>query len=189
VNQPAASTRTPGQLVELLADPHRYFAAYRALMAYGHQASAAAVTGLRHPSPLVRRHCCMLLDHFMDRAAIPALTAVLADPDEQVRTAALHALACDRCKGDSCRPTAGEVLPAALSLLASDPSPRVRTGAAEVAGAWVHQQPAAVTALRQAAETDPAPTVRKKAAWFLPGGPIYRRTAPRPARKSSSGAG
>jgi len=33
-----------------------------------------------------------------------------------------------------------------------------------------------------AAESDPAPTVRKKAGWFVPDGPIWRRTLPREAR-------
>jgi HEAT repeat protein len=120
----------------------------------------------------------MILDHIMDEPSIPALVAVLADPVAEVRTQALHALACDRCKQGSCRPAAAAVLPAALAVLDSDPSPHVRSAAAEVAGAWAHTQQAAAAALLRAAASDPSPTVRKKAAWYAPGGPIYRRTAP-----------
>ncbi|MEU7692753.1 HEAT repeat domain-containing protein [Microbispora hainanensis] len=31
---------------------------------------------------------------------------------------------------------------------------------------------------------DPSSAVRKKAGWYAPGGPIHRRTAPRPVRGS-----
>jgi hypothetical protein len=51
-------------------------------------------------------------------------------------------------------------------------------GAIELAGAWAHSHPAAAAAVRRAAEDDPSPAVRKKASWYAPGGPIYRRTAP-----------
>jgi hypothetical protein len=30
---------------------------------------------------------------------------------------------------------------------------------------------------------DPSPAVRKKASWYAPGGPIYRRTEPRGAAR------
>jgi hypothetical protein len=38
--------------------------------------------------------------------------------------------------------------------------------------------------LLDAMTSDPHPSVRKKAAWYVPGGPIFRRTAPKPARKA-----
>ena len=42
--------------------------------------------------------------------------------------------------------------------------------------------PDAVAALNRARADDPSPLVRKKAGWHTPGGPVHRRTAPRPTR-------
>ena len=128
-------------LVALLAGNHRYFPAYQRLLTVGMEASEAARQGLRHPDPQVRIRCCQVLDHVMDEAGLDALLAVLDDPAPEVRIQALHALACDRCKQDACRQSPAAVLPRAVSMLAGDPHPRVRAGAAEVVGAWVHSQP------------------------------------------------
>jgi HEAT repeat protein len=132
---------------------------------------------MRHDSPQVREQCCRILDHVMDEASLPALVEALEDQAAEVRYAALHALACDRCKTGSCRPPAALVLPRALAMLESDPDAHVRAMAAELAGAWVHGQPAAAEALQRAASCDSSPAVRKKASWYAPGGPIYRRRA------------
>jgi hypothetical protein len=168
-------------LVELLGDPHRYFRAYQRLLRLGDQAARAARSGLDHQSAQVRQHCCKILDHLMDAADVPRLVAVLDDPAPEVRVAALHALACDRCKNGACRPDTA-VLPKAADLLASDPEPLVRAMAAELVGIWAHTDPTAVVALVSAAASDVSPAVRKKAAWYAPGGPIYRRTQPPSAR-------
>jgi hypothetical protein len=40
----------------------------------------------------------------MNADSIPLLIGALADPCERVRIAAVHALACDRCKTGACRP-------------------------------------------------------------------------------------
>ena len=117
----------------------------------------------------------------MDADSIPLLIGALADPCERVRIAAVHALACDRCKTDSCRPTPEAVLPPAIDVLAGDRSALVRAYAAELVGNWVHSRPAARDAITRAAAHDPSPSVRKKASWYAPGGPIYRRSQPRPA--------
>jgi hypothetical protein len=99
-----------------------------------------------------------------------------------VRLAAAHALACERCKDGAWRPVAASVLPRAIALLAGDESAHVRAMAVELVGLWVHSEPAACTAIERAAAADPAASVRKKAAWYAPGGTIYRRTKPRPHR-------
>lgn len=164
-------------LVELLADPHRYFTAYQRLLSLGAGAARAARDGLSHDSPRVRMHCCKVLDHVMDSADVPWLVAVLDDPAPAVRIEALHALACDRCKSNACRPGA-DVLARAAQLLAADPDPHVRAMAAELVGAWVHTHADAASALESATASDPSPSVRKKAAWYAPGGAIYRRTKP-----------
>lgn len=172
---------TPGaELVALLADPHRAFRAYTRLLALGPEATAAARAGLAHPDERVRERCCQVLDHLMDADSIPLLIDALGDPCERVRVAAVHALGCDRCKADDCRPGPETVLPAAIDLLASDPSARVRAYAAELVGRWVHSRPAARDAITRAAAQDPSPAVRKKASWYAPGGPIFRRRQPRP---------
>jgi hypothetical protein len=75
------------------------------------------------------------------------------------------------------------VLPEALRILNEDGDPHVRAMAIEVVGQYVHTNPIAEHALVEANKNDPSPAVRKKAAWYAPGGPIHRRTAPRPARK------
>ena len=168
-------------LVALLADPHRAFRARTRLLALGPEATEAARDGLAHPDDRVREHCCKILDHLMDADSIPLLIDALSDPCARVRIAAVHALACDRCKTDTCRPAPEAVLPTAINTLADDPSALVRAYAAELVGHWVHSRLAARDALLRSAARDPSPAVRKKASWYAPGGAIYRRTQPRPA--------
>jgi HEAT repeat protein len=170
------------ELVDALADPHRCFQAYQMLRRLGPAASAAAKRGLRHPDEQVREYCCQVLDHLMDADAASALIDALDDTAERVRLAAAHALACERCKDGAWRPVAASVLPRAIALLAGDESAHVRAMAVELVGMWVHSEPDACTAIERAAAADPAASVRKKAAWYAPGGTIYRRTKPRPHR-------
>jgi len=170
------------ELVDALADPHRCFQAYQMLRRLGPAARAAARRGLQHPNEQVREYCCQVLDHLMDADSASALIEALDDPAERVRLAAAHALACERCKDGAWRPAATSVLPRAIALLAGDESAHVRAMAVELVGLWVHSEPAACTAIERAAAADPAASVRKKAAWYAPGGTVYRRTKPRPHR-------
>ena len=103
----------------------------------------------------------------------------LRHSDEEVRGWALHALACDRCKQGACRPAEDQVIPIAIDMLLHDSSRRVRQRAAGSVGECVHRHPAALAALLIARERDPHPVVRKIARWYTPGGPIYRRLAPK----------
>jgi HEAT repeat protein len=169
-------------LVSCLGDPQRAVAAYHELLRRGHDAVGAIRAGLYHEEPAVREGCCRLLDHLVDTDSMGQLIAMADDPDARVRTAAFHALACDRCKGDTCAPGAGQVLQLALQHLATDPDPHVRARAAELAGKFVHTDGRAVTALETAHAQDPSSAVRKKAGWFTPGGTIYQRTIPRAPR-------
>jgi HEAT repeats len=104
---------------------------------------------------------------------------MLDDADHRVRVTTLHTLACDRCKEGNCRPDEAAVLPRALALLTDDPEAHVRAMAVEVVGQSVHTNPAAEAALIEAMSSDSSPTVRKKAAWYAPGGTIHRRTRPK----------
>jgi hypothetical protein len=171
-------------LIHHLGVRYRATAAYRVLFDMGFAAVPAAREGLRHTNADVRYHCLRLLDHFLVPEALSELLGMLRDPDSRVRRSALHALACDRCKGGDCRPGEAEVLPEALRLLHEDGSDYVRAMAIEVVGQYVHTNPLAARALVETHTHDPSPAVRKKAGWYAPGGPIHRRTAPRPARKA-----
>nr|WP_265934374.1 HEAT repeat domain-containing protein [Actinacidiphila acididurans] len=66
--------------------------------------------------------------------------------------------------------------------MAGDSDPHVRARAAELVGKFAHTDIRAVTALETSRAHDPNPTVRKKAGWFAPGGPVHARTAPRARR-------
>jgi hypothetical protein len=105
---------------------------------------------------------------------------MLNDRDERVRCSALHTLACDRCKEGSCKPEEADVLPKAMKMLETDPDAHVRAMAIEVVGQFVHANTLAIAAISAARRSDDSATVRKKAGWYLPGGPVHRRTKPRP---------
>lgn len=168
--------------VALLADPLRATRAYWHLVLSGSAALAAVQFGLTSTAATVRRGCTKVLDHLADAESFPILVDMLADPDPHVRREGLHALACDRCKDDTCRPDAAAVLPHAIRLLLHDEDRHVRAGAVELVGRWVHTHPEAADALINARDNDAASNVRKAAGWFAPGGAIHRRTLPRPDR-------
>jgi hypothetical protein len=176
-------TRTDNEaLVSCLGDPQRAVAAYHELLRRDKDAVGAIRAGLHYENPAVREGCCRLLDHLVDTGSMGQLIAMADDPDARVRSAAFHALACDRCKGGTCAPAAGQVLEPALQHLASDPDAHVHAMAAELAGKFVHADSRALTALETSHAQDPSPVVRKKAGWFTPGGTIYQRTVPRAPR-------
>jgi HEAT repeats len=104
--------------------------------------------------------------------------------DPEVRVMALHTLACDRCKEGDCRPAEAKVLPKALQILNDDADAHVRAMAIEVVGQHVHSNKVAELALLGANTKDSSPTVRKKAGWYMPGGPIYKKTVLRHERKA-----
>lgn len=169
-------------LVAKLAVPHYAKGAHRALLSRGLDALPAVREGLAHQSADVRYWCCQFLDHFLTSEVMDDLVAMLNDTDHRVRCSALHSLACDRCKEGSCRPEERKVLPQAIALLVSDPDPHVRAHAIGLVGRWVHTNRDAEAALLQAMRSDLSPAVRKKASWYVPGGTIYRRTAPKVSR-------
>lgn len=164
------------QHVENLAVEHRAKAALRALMAAGSAATPVLRRGLQHANPVVRAGCCIVLDHFLDEAALPELMANLDHDDERVRGWALHALACDRCKEGACRPGEDEVVPITVRMLAEDPSRRVRAQAVHLLGnSAAARRQEVVEVLERTRDTDPDPNVRKIARRYAPGGAIYER--------------
>ena len=165
--------------VALLRDPLRAKRAYWHLVMSGDEALPAIHRGLRNANADTRMYCAKALDHLVDEDAFPDLVAALDDDDARVRWDALHALACDRCKDNACRPDKDAVLPRAAALLRDDASPHVRAIACEVVGRWVHADERAVHALVAAHNHDTSPAVRKKAGWYAPGGTIYKKTTPK----------
>ena len=96
----------------------------------------------------------------------------------------MHALACDRCKEGTCRPSESDIVPLAMQLLTDDVDYQVRTAAVHALGPSVHTRDGVVPRVSERADThDPHPLVRKVAGWFIPGGPIYTRTRPGTARR------
>jgi HEAT repeat protein len=175
-----------GELVAQLATPHRAQRAYWHLVLSGPSALPAVRRGLTDTNADVRYHCVQALDHLVDEDSSPQLIGMLGDDDWRVRLGALHALACDRCKENTCRPASNAVLPPAIALLRTDPAKHVRAMAAEVVGRWVHTDASAEAALVAARDADGDPAVRKKAGWYAPGGPIHGRTRPKAARRAAA---
>jgi hypothetical protein len=166
------------QDVENLLVPHRTKESLRRLMSAGSLATDAVRRGLKHPDSRVRYHCCRILDHFLDEAALPDLIAALEDEDAEVRGAALHALACEKCKEGECRPGEEEVLPIVLRMLREDPE--VKREAINLLFQVVHRRQDAAEALEHARDFDPDPRIRKQATLRAPGGVMWMRTSPNP---------
>lgn len=172
--------------VRLLADPIRAQRAFWHLVLTGPEALDSVRRGLDSPIDDVRRWSTKAMDHLVDADGLSTLVRMLEDPDPGVRLEACHALACDRCKDDACRPDAAAVLPRAIEVMLDDPDAHVRAYAIELVGRWVHTHPEAETALIRCRDHDPSPAVRKKAGWYAPGGTIHRRTAPSRSRRASA---
>ena len=142
------------------------------LLTSGPPALPALRRGLRHRKAIVRQLCVRLFDQLVDEASLPDLVLALDDEDPGVCARALHALACDRCKQNECRPGEDLWVPRALEFLRSHPNADVRAAAIDALGKVVHRADAA-TALLTAAEREPNQGLRGMA----------RRRAPRYAAR------
>ena len=111
----------------------------------------------------------------MDEDAVPELIDNVDHWHAGVRSWAIHALACDRCKEGVCRPGEEDVLPMVIEALLNDPARAVRQQAAGMLGPAVLRSDAARAAIERAHEHDPHPAVRKVAGWWVPGGSRYRK--------------
>jgi len=177
-----AATGLDATLLARLAIPHRAKSAFHALMDAGEAAMPLARQGLDHPNAAVRYYCAQYFDHFMSERDMADMAHLLDDPSAGVRSATLHTLSCDRCKGDMQLPYDGPILEKGIALMRTDPSAHVRAMAVGLVGRSVHAVPRAAEALLATQASDPSPAVRKKAGWYVPGGPIFRRTAPKRPR-------
>jgi HEAT repeat protein len=136
--------------------------AKRHLMQTGSAALPALRRGLRHRDPIVRRICAGILDHLVDDASVPDLVAALDDEDPRVCARALHALACDQCKQNECRPADDLFVPRALELL-RDGNPDVRAAAIDALGKVAERRPDIAAALGVLGEQERHPGLRTMA--------------------------
>jgi HEAT repeat protein len=120
----------------------------------GAPALPAVRRGMQHPNAMVRRLCASLLDFLADEAAFVDLVAALDDDDPGVLKRALHALACDQCKENECRPGEELFVPRALELL-HDANPDVRASAIDTLGKVAPRRADVVAALADVADRDP----------------------------------
>lgn len=104
-----------------------------------------------------------ILDHIIDEESVPVLVAALDDDDIDVRRRALHALACEQCKQDDCRPGEDLFVPRALEFLAEHASADLRAAAVDALGKVARRRADVAVALARAADRDPHPGIRNMA--------------------------
>jgi HEAT repeat protein len=122
-------TLLPDQQIALLGSPDRALrqAAYSALYAQGGAMLEAALRGLEHADPCVRRWSADLMDHLGDQRCVEALIRATADPVPSVRRQAVHSLSCQRCKA---APLEANLVPLLVERATADPNIKVRQEAA-----------------------------------------------------------
>jgi HEAT repeat protein len=153
--------------VAQLANSERRQRAKIYLREAGQPAVPAVRRGMDHPKPIVRRLCTSILDHLADEAAFVDLVAALDDEDPEVVKRALHALACDQCKENACRPGEDLFVPRALDLL-HHPNADIRASAIDTLGKVVARRPDVVEALAEVAQHDPNSGLRGMARRRVP---------------------
>jgi HEAT repeat protein len=130
---PPPAARNYDGWVAQLRRARRRQQAKQLLSAAGPEALPAIRRGLGHPDATVRRLCVNLLDRLVDEASVPDLVGALDDTDIEVRCGALHALACDTCKVNACRPGEDLFVPRSIELL-SHLDPDLRAAAIDALG-------------------------------------------------------
>jgi hypothetical protein len=174
----------PAAQVEMLGVPDwRVAGAARDALAASSDAVTAALEGLSHPNPRVRRGAADFLDHHADDRCVAKLADLaLHDPVPYVRRVAVHALLCQRCKP---APLTADVVPLLIRIAGEDPSPRIRGAALWGLG----QQPPdarAVEALARVLREETSSELRNAAHHALKRqSPEYREQAARRAREAS----
>lgn len=153
--------------VAQLANSERRRRAKIYLREAGQPAVPAVRRGMHHPKAIVRRLCASILDHLADEAALIDLVAALDDEDPGVLKRSLHALACDRCKENACRPGEELFVPRALELLHHH-NPDVRASAIDTLGKVVARRPDVADALADVARHDRDAGLRGMARHRLP---------------------
>ena len=133
----------------------------------GAPALPAVRRGMHHDKPMVRRLCASILDHLADETAFVDLVGALDDDDAGVLKRALHALACDQCKENECRPGEELFVPRALELLHHE-NPDIRASAIDTLGKVVARRPDVAAALIDVSQRDRDAGLRSMARRRLP---------------------
>ncbi len=107
--------------------------------------------------------CASILDQLADDDSIIDLVDALNDGDVEVCKRALHALACDQCKQNECRPTDDLFVPQALELIRSHASADIRAAAIDAVGRAAGRRPELVEALVEASAHERDPGLRQMA--------------------------
>jgi HEAT repeat protein len=95
-----------------------------------------------------------ILDQLVDEESLSVLVLALDDDDPRVRARALHALACDRCKQNECRPGEELWVPRALEFLRTHPNPDMRAAAIDALAKVASHRPDVAAALLTAADSE-----------------------------------
>jgi HEAT repeat protein len=136
------------------------------------QAGGAAVPalrrGLHHPKAIVRQQCVRIFDQLVDEESLADLVVALDDDDPGVCARALHALACDRCKKNACRPGEDLWVPRAIDFLEHHSNPDIRAAAIDALGKVADRRPDVVAVLEEAAGHDRNVDLRSMARHRLP---------------------
>lgn len=117
--------RSISELIELLGASDRPIqrGAYEQLLRRGQTVLDAVMDRMTDPNPRIRQNCASLLDHLGDDRCIEPLLQATHDPVAAVRRAAVHSLACDRCKPI---PLNVDLIPRLKELALNDTSTKVR---------------------------------------------------------------
>ncbi len=134
---------------------------------------AIRAAALHDPDPLVRRQSLFFLDHYANDSSLEVFAQALEDPDESVRTMALHSLACESCKAEEL--CTADVVPGLVAVLTGDSSHELRSKAIPLLYRLSPRDSSAWAALERAALEDPDPVIRRAASSALGG----RFVAPR----------
>ena len=155
-----AAPSRPQRWLELLAERDHAPGAFSLLRALPEdELRPLAVTATTHADWRVRRHGCRLLDDLtLTDESLVALTTCLQDDHPKVRRAALHSLACERCKPDGCALDTRLL----FERMITDPSASVR---AMVVGplSWRNDAAWATPLLERVAESDRSAELRSLA--------------------------
>ncbi len=111
------------RLVESFADGRNRFQVFVELYRRGEAALPAIRAGFQHSAWQVRKWCAICADNFADAETLDALAPLVDDPRADVRSWAVHSLACQDCKDG---PNPVDYLPLLLERIERDPSVRVR---------------------------------------------------------------
>jgi HEAT repeat protein len=123
----------------------------------------ALIVGLSHPNAKVRTWCAELMDHLADDRCVEPLCRALQDPVPRVRSAAVHAIACQRCK---VVPLQADIVAHLIERALHDASIRVRRKAAHHLGLQPHDV-RAVETLRTVLTRESDRKLRRCARWAL----------------------